>query len=160
MINYFKLTEFCITNDPIPQAIADKILHNFIVPLNAVRAQIGLPIVVSKHAGWRPEYYELKKKRSGKSQHTFVGKGAADLYCHDLIRLGFLLRKATKFTRICYYYNNKFFHVDYKKEVGPAQLYLCDSPAGGWIRSDLRTFETYLSGSIMADLKLLKPRAT
>ena len=113
MNNYFSISDFCITDEPLSLEIADKILENFIVPLNNVRGIINLPIIISKKSGYRPAWYEEQKGRSALSEHTFQGKGAADIVCADMLTLGRILADLSPFTRICYYPNNNFFHVDY-----------------------------------------------
>lgn len=116
MRNYFTISEFCIVDELIKQEIADKILLNFISPLNSIRHQLGVPLTISKRSGYRPVEYELFKGRPGDSEHTFTGKGAADLTCSDMKALANLLAVQSPFTRIAYYPDHGFFHVDYKAE--------------------------------------------
>lgn len=139
MVNHFKLSEFCITNDPIPQEIADKILLFHIVPMNKVREELDDAIKVSKKSGWRPKQYELDKGRSGRSEHTFLpsakdpdGRGAADYTANRIDDLLELIIKKTDYTRICYYPNNKFIHCDYGFEERGRRLFKAQSPSASW----------------------------
>lgn len=156
--NHFKISEFCITPDAIPQDVADKILHNFIVPLNPIRDAVGCPVIVSKKAGFRPELYELQHDRTGTSQHCFKGKGAADLTCANITKFADLLLASSPFTRICYYWNNRFFHCDYKLSGPNRYLYLCISPVHNWTPVTPKTFTRYVSGSVMPGITLQPPR--
>lgn len=117
-----KVSDFCITDEAIPQDIADKILTNFIMPINNFTQALGINVFVSKKSGWRPIPYEFSKNRSGRSEHTFskdrgaTGLGAADIITEhrsDMSLLGFWLLSQSPFRRITYYRNKGFYHVDY-----------------------------------------------
>ena len=137
-MNYFNLSEFCITPDPIPQDVADKILQNFIIPLNPIRHEMGMPIIISKKSGWRPEWWEKLKDRSGDSQHVFKGMGAADLVCDDMKLLGSNLAYKSPFMRLVYYPKKRFFHVDYA--LGTRGYYIDMSDGDGFKRTTLELF--------------------
>lgn len=115
MENYFKVSEFCISDEPVPLDIADKILKFHIVPLNKVREDLGFAIWPSQRSGYRPVWWEKKKGREGNSQHTFKGNGAVDLTCKDFADNKWLLLDAlirlTDYTRLAIY--PTFIHVDY-----------------------------------------------
>lgn len=128
---YFTIQEFCITDDPVPQDVADKIIKYHMLPINLVREEFGMPVIVSLRSGYRPIYYESSKGRSGNSQHNFKGLGATD-YSHsgcwdEFIRL---IIKLTDYTRVCWYPNNNFVHCDYNSDE--RQLFLADSPTDAW----------------------------
>jgi hypothetical protein len=117
MKNYFKISDFNITGQPIPQDVADKIMIHHIIPLNRVREALGQPIIISQRSGYRPVWYEKKKNRPGTSQHCFLGMGAVDLtliefhrYKWDLVKH---LVNQTEYSRITMYESKSFIHVDY-----------------------------------------------
>lgn len=74
-----RISDFCITNDNIPQHIADKILEFHLQPIQRTSEYLGYELAVSKKSAWRPLWWELSKGRSGGSQHVFLGKGACDI---------------------------------------------------------------------------------
>jgi hypothetical protein len=142
---HFSIKEFCITGERPPLEVAESIILNHIDVLNPIREELGAPIIISQKAGYRPKEYELSKGRSGKSQHTFervdettgeviVTGGAVDLTSRNLDELGSLIRASGKYTRMCYYPNNGFYHCDHKPTAnGVRQYFECDSPAGRWV---------------------------
>lgn len=115
---YFaKLQEFIITGSAnISAEIADKLYQFHIMPMQPVRETLGVWLTASEHSGYRPRQWELKKGRSGNSEHTFTGKGAVDWTCKDFVKnkskLLELIIKHTSYTRICIY--DGFIHCDYK----------------------------------------------
>ena len=117
---YFKLSELCITDDPIPQPIADKLLKYHITPMSVVRGKHGAPIFASSHSGWRPEEYEKARGRSGGSQHCFKdidqveGKGAVDWTAEDMEQLLLDIIQYSTYTRVTYYKEDRFIHCDFK----------------------------------------------
>lgn len=111
---FFILKEFLITGDTVPSDVADKIYKNFILVLSPIRKKLGAPIWISKRSGYRPKWWEWLHGRSGNSEHTFKGMGAADLTSNKLLELLEILKKDSPFTRICYYPHHGFIHVDYK----------------------------------------------
>ena len=114
MENYFKISELCIDKSKdVPQEIADKLLTYHIIPMNKVRFELDEPIFCSQNSGWRPREWELSRKRSGNSEHTFIKKGAIDWTAEDLKRLFELILKHTKYTRIAVYPSARFIHCDY-----------------------------------------------
>lgn len=127
----FKLKEFIITKaKTISLEIADKLYHYHIIPMIIVRNKLGVPIWASDFSGYRPKWYELKKKRSGKSQHVFNGKGAVDWTCKDFSKnkekFLKLIIKHTNYTRIAIY--ETFIHCDYKQtDSGKRELYKSNS---------------------------------
>ncbi len=128
---HFTISEYNKTGEPIPEEVADKILLHHISPMNAVREDLGAPVRVSLNSGYRPRSYELKMGRSGKSQHCFIGYGAADYTADNIEGLLRLIIKKTAYTRICYYPNNKFIHCDYKV-VGERQYFEAENPTSRW----------------------------
>jgi len=124
----FDVSEFCITDDPISQDVADKILHFHILPLQEIRDKIGRAVKVSKRSGYRPVDYEKAHGRSGNSQHCFRTHGAVDLvYDAELLKE---LKENSPYKRICFYPNNNFIHVDWKGTG--RKYYECPSPTGKW----------------------------
>ena len=115
MLN-FKISEFNISGEPIPEDIADKILEYHIVPMQMVRIIMGIPMWPSQKSGYRSKEWELSKGRSGNSQHTFQGLGATDWTCRDFPnnKEEFLkeIRENTDYTRMAIY--DTFIHCDYK----------------------------------------------
>jgi len=116
MKNYFTISEFNISGEPIPEGVADKILQYHIIPMNIVRDKLGVPIYPSVKSGFRPLWWELENNRSGESEHVFVNDGATDWTCINFHRhkneLLELIIKHTRYTRIAVY--DTFFHCDYK----------------------------------------------
>jgi hypothetical protein len=132
----FKISEFVITGHSIPTVVADKILKYHITPMVPIRHRLATPITASKNSGYRPDWYEKKMKRSGKSQHCFIEKGAVDWTCskeriEDLLKE---LKTNSPYTRVSYYPNNGFIHCDYKPTPdGKRHYYECDSPTSKWV---------------------------
>lgn len=110
---YFTISECCITDDPVPQDVADKLLRYHIVPMSRVREAYGAPIYASAKSVYRPVSYEKSKGRSGRSQHCFRGKGAGDWSAQDMKKLLEMIAIGTDYTRIAYYPGRRFFHCDY-----------------------------------------------
>ena len=126
------LEEFLITKiKRIPIAIADKLYQFHIYPMDIVRKELGIWITASLSSGYRPKWYELSKRRSGNSQHTFevdwkLGSGAVDWTCENFAenkdRFLKSIMKHTQYTRICMY--ETFLHCDYKDTPnGERQLF-------------------------------------
>ena len=126
----FTISEFCITDDPIEQNIANMILRWHIWEIQKVRDVLQRPIMVSRNSGYRPYSYEINRGRSGNSEHTFRninthGIGAADYtlnfesnrpYLVQLNELFDAIDCHTNYTRIAIYPNNLFIHCDYKAD--------------------------------------------
>ena len=72
----FKISEFNISGEDIPEEVADKLLHYHILPMQKVRDILGIPITASEKSGYRSEKWEHSKGRSGNSQHTFRARGS------------------------------------------------------------------------------------
>lgn len=125
----FIIEEFCITPDPLPQHIASAILRYHIIPMLPVREDINQGLEPSEHSCYRPYMWEIKQGRSGKSRHTFRdGKGACDWTTsngRNLIELGKLILKHTRYTRIAYY--DTFIHCDYGASDGYRYIYNSDA---------------------------------
>lgn len=132
MTNWFKISDFNISGEPIPEDIADKILLYHILPMNKVRDNMGIPIWPSEKSGYRSVKWEKSKGREGNSQHVFRGKGAVDITCKDFAEnKGALLDnliKLTDYTRICLY--DTFYHVDY----GGIERWYYENTPTGWVR--------------------------
>ncbi len=127
---YFTTSEFLIEHRPrVHVKIADKIWKNHILPMGIIRDLLGAPIMVSSNSGYRSEQYEKSKGRSGNSEHTFKGKGAADYTAEDLDKLEGLLIECSPYTRIARY--ETFIHCDYKANDGYKYIYSSDS-ASQW----------------------------
>lgn len=115
----FKLSNFNITGDSIPEIVCDKILKYHIVPMQDVRNELKISIWASKRSGYRPKLWEIAHNRSGDSQHVFIRKGAVDWTCKDFSKnkdeFLKLIIKHTKYTRITVY--KTFIHCDYKNII-------------------------------------------
>lgn len=112
----FKISRFNISGEDIPEDIADKILHNHIIPLQSVRNSLGIAIWASEKSGYRSVIWEKNHGRNGNSQHCFKTKGAVDLTCANFAfnkdKLLDAIIKYTDYTRIAVY--DTFIHCDYK----------------------------------------------
>ena len=129
-MSYFKVEEFLITGETPNKDIVDKIQVH-IDNMNKVREIYGSPIKVSGRSGYRPVWYERSKGRSGNSQHTYKGKGAADYTADDISKSLDCLIKHSDYTRICWYPTKNFIHCDYKIAKGGRRFY--KEVGGKWI---------------------------
>jgi len=121
----FKLSEFNISGEPIPEEVADKILKFHILPMQDVREELGFAIYPSLKSGFRSVWWERAHGRTGSSQHTFIEKGAVDWTCKDFENnkddlLKYML-KHTKYTRFAIY--DGFIHADFKNKSGNVQIF-------------------------------------
>ncbi len=121
----FKLSEFNISGEPIPEKVADKILKYHIAPMQDVREDLGYAIYPSLKSGFRSVWWEKTHGRSGSSQHTFIENGAVDWTCHHFKRrkdrLLESMIKHTDYTRFAIY--SGFIHADYKNKSGNVQIF-------------------------------------
>lgn len=129
---YFSISELCINPKDIPLKVADKLLKYHIQPMNELRKELGSPVWASQSSGYRPEWYEKARGRSGNSQHCFHGKGAIDWTAYRISDLLKLLLDKSPYTRICLYENNRFIHCDYRREADDRAFYTCESPTSKW----------------------------
>lgn len=129
---YFSISELCITPNKIPLHVANKLLKYHIWPMQDIRKMLNKPIWASQSSGYRPRQYEIDRGRSGNSQHVFSGKGAVDWTCEDVDDLVELLLEHSRYSRICWYPNNRFIHCDYKNEDKGRYYYNCKSPTSKW----------------------------
>ena len=130
---YFEIEEFNRTGAILTKEIEDKIKVH-IAEINPIRIELDFPVLVSNNSGYRPREYEISKKRSGNSEHTFEGKGAVDYTASTASKVKKLvekLKKDSKYTRICYYPNNNFVHCDYK--TSKRQYFEALSPTSAWV---------------------------
>lgn len=144
----FSLSEFCIDGvASCPNDVREKIWKYHISPVLNVRKKMGVGITASEKSCYRPFKWEIKKGRSGNSQHTFgVGKdeevrehhlGACDwtiakrdkFFKDHLRHLHKLLIEDTLYTRICLY--PTFIHCDYKARDGKKYLFVEEE--GKWV---------------------------
>jgi len=112
----FKIADFCILREDIPQDVADRIMKYHLLVAQDARNRIQQPINVSNHSGYRPVVYELSKNRPGTSEHCYLpkSKGATDYeYTPELLAD---LKSNSPYSRICYYPTKGFIHCDYKYE--------------------------------------------
>ena len=126
MKSYIKPSELNISGDPIPNDVADKMVEFHVIPMNAVREALGLPVWASEKSGWRHLSWELQHGRDGTSQHVFNEKGAVDWTCKDFQKnkdkFLKLIIELTSFTRMAVY--STFIHCDYKlTKSGKRELY-------------------------------------
>lgn len=112
----FKISEFNISGEAIPEVIADKILKHHIQPMQDVREELDYALFPSQKSGYRSKKWEIDHERSGTSQHVFDGKGAVDWTCNSFTErkkeLLDSIIKHTEYTRIAIY--EGFLHCDYK----------------------------------------------
>lgn len=135
----FNLSELNISGEPIPEKVADKMLHWHILPMQLVRNEINIKITASLKSGYRSPEWEKSKNRNGKSQHCFgqtlAGTnrrdelGAVDWTCEDFAKNKnkFLesIIKNTPYRRIAIY--ETFIHCDYKPTPsGLVEIYKSD----------------------------------
>lgn len=129
----FNLSEFNISGQPIPEDVADKLLHFHILPLQAVRNKLNLPIKVSKKSGYRSKEWELAHNRPGTSQHCFIDKGAVDLTCEDLDKLEEHLILYSPYMRIARY--ETFIHCDYAASTRQYFVYNKDEKKWDYVKA-------------------------
>lgn len=118
---YFKLIEFIITGQKtISIELADKLYWYHIIPMIPVRKLMGISMTASLKSGYRPKWWELKKGRSGNSQHVFENDGAVDWTCFDFEtnkeQFLKLIIEHTEYTRMAIY--NGFIHCDHRETKG------------------------------------------
>lgn len=138
----FSLNEFIISQPKnVTVTVADKIYKYHIIPMLAVREEMNITMTASQKSGYRPEWWEKKKGRSGNSQHTFKDKGAVDWTCHDFKNNqdAFLsaIIEHTNYTRMATY--NSFIHCDYKSTPSGKREVYSSTPSSKW------TFVKYAS---------------
>jgi uncharacterized protein YcbK (DUF882 family) len=106
--------------------------------MQPIRVKFNRAIYVSLNSGYRPLAWELKRGRSGKSEHTFKikhpkGIGAADYRAEDLEELLGLLILSSPYTRVCYYPLKGFIHCDYKTPSQGSRAYYEADNNNNWI---------------------------
>lgn len=132
MRNYFDIAEFLIdTNcEVVPIHVVRKIDKYHKPILNRIRRQLGVPVIISQHSGYRTEEWEHSKGRSGNSEHTFKGKGAVDVRCNKKFDELLELLIQSDYRRVAYYPAQGFIHCDHK-EVDRKQYFEADE-SGKW----------------------------
>lgn len=140
---HYKISDFCISNQPIPKDIADKILIYHLMPLNIVQDETPFDVRPSANSGYRPYVWEIARGRSGRSQHTFGEregqnieneKGATDITCEDFkankqVLLDALI-KHTNYIRFAVY--ETFIHADYKDTNNGKRLLFDSDSNSNW----------------------------
>jgi len=144
---HFDISEWLVLDGteaelPLTASLVQKIMQHHLLPLNDVRSELGQPIFV--RSGWRPAWWEHVKGRDGDSQHCYRTKGATDVSIEvssdkpyktkDVWLKFFRLLKQTDYTRIAYYPDLRFFHLDYKTQE--RKYYVSRQ---GWELSDYNT---------------------
>lgn len=149
MTLHFSISELCIDEDaPLPLHVADKLLAFHIAPINPIRISLGVPVWASDRSGYRHKGWERSHNRApndprtGRTQwsrHTFdplagkdpEGKGAVDWTTNPayLPELGKKLLRESKYSRICWYPDQLFYHCDYGFEDRGKSVFIND---GGW----------------------------
>ena len=109
----FKLSELCITADPIHLDVADKLLQFHIAVMQPIRERLNCSIWASEKSGYRPVAWEKMQGRNGSSEHTFKGKGAVDWTCSKPGALGLELLQSP-YIRLAWYPLRGFYHCDYR----------------------------------------------
>lgn len=130
-MSYFKVEEFLIDGKMPSTVIVNKIKRHIAV-MDIVREKFGKPIRVSSKSGYRSVSWELAHGRTGTSQHTYSGAGAADYTADDLEGLLEALIEHSTYTRICLYPKEKFIHCDFVGE-GTGVRKLFTAVKGKWI---------------------------
>lgn len=126
---FMKLEEFLITGKLPEHRIVDAILTHHLIPLNDCRRELGFPIIISKHSGFRPTEWDVERGRTGNGSHTFgtgngfsnpaINKGACDVTTSKENMPELFVRLARgPWTRIAYYPKHNFFHIDYMNTTG------------------------------------------
>ena len=132
---FFTISELVIDGEEVPLVVADKLLRYHIVPMNKVRAALGVPVHCKTseglNSGFRPHYWEILQERQGTSQHTFGDRGdgtydetnwgAIDWRSEDLDLLQQKIIELTDYSRIARY--GSFIHCDYKAKDGKRYLF-------------------------------------
>ncbi|MEK0369722.1 MAG: hypothetical protein QQN55_01005 [Nitrosopumilus sp.] len=139
----FKISDFNISGEAIPEHVADVILEHHITPMQDVSDCMVVSVSPSIKSSYRSLKWEKEHGRSGSSQHCFGekedgtfdkdAKGATDWKCDNFIELKDELLKLiidhTNYTRLCIY--NTFIHCDFKKtSSGERQLFKINN--GRW----------------------------
>lgn len=145
MYNYFSIDEFMIVpamragdHSQVPLHVVNKIVEHHLPILNPIRHELGGPLIVSQHSGYRPIYWEFAHGRDGSSQHTYSFYGAVDLTCAEekLPKLMKLLIDSD-YPRVCRYPGANFFHCDFKYPGRPPRYF--ENGDSGWeYRPDVR----------------------
>jgi hypothetical protein len=134
MNSYIKPSELNISGDPIPNEVADKMVEYHIIPMNAVRAALGLPVLASEKSGWRPLWWEKNNGRDGSSEHIYNGMGAVDWTCQDFQKnkdkFLKLIIELTEYTRISIYAT--FIHCDYKPTKSGRREFYTSNSSSQW----------------------------
>lgn len=145
----FRLQDFFIEDlddvkRHVPAYVFESVIKFYLIPLNFIRKELGIPIYVSRSSCFRSVYHEEKRGRNGLSAHTFgtyseaphppERKGACDItllpkHQDRFAELGIWLAKMP-YKRICIYPNNNFYHVDFKAEN--KYFYQCETPTSNW----------------------------
>lgn len=129
MNSYIKPSELNISGDPIPNEVADKMVEYHIIPMNAVRAALGLPVLASEKSGWRPLWWE-KITEGMEAANTYITEwaqliGLAKIFKNKDKFLK-LISELTSYNRIAVYAT--FIHCDYKAtKSGRRELYTSNS---------------------------------
>ena len=139
----FKISDFNISGEPIPEHVADTILKHHIEPMQDVSDCMVVNVIPSIKSSYRSLKWEKEHGRNGSSQHCFGeqpdhtfdknAKGATDWTCGDFINnkdeLLKLIIEHTNYTRFCIY--NTFIHCDFKPTLsGKRQLFKVNN--GRW----------------------------
>jgi hypothetical protein len=145
MALYYKISDFNISGERIPEKIADKILEHHIIPMSSVQKIADFMIYPSAKSGYRSYVWEKARGRSGSSQHTFgekksglvydVDLGAVDWTCDEFYTnkdiLLELIIENTNYLRLSIY--DTFIHCDYKNtHKGKRLLFENNSHINQW----------------------------
>lgn len=113
----FNLSEFVNPAiKDIPKTVIEKLKQNFAKPLQIVRNNINLPVVVSEFSGYRPHWWNVEHGRNYVSEHEFINKGATDLVRNDTLLM--YLCHHLVFPRLIIYESKNIIHCDYKAVRG------------------------------------------
>ena len=133
-MTYNEIEDFNISGEVIPSDIEVKIIKHHLEPLEQVSNCLGYRVYPSVKSCYRSKKWELKRGRSGKSQHCFIGLGACDVTCEDFENnkdeLLESLIKQTTYIRFAVY--KTFIHCDYKDTHKGKRLLFNSTSSSKW----------------------------
>lgn len=136
---YLIVSEVCVSDQPVPPKIVDKIVKYHINPLAVVTKETGIKIFCRNgkglRSGFRSYRWEKLRGRDGTSEHCFgqekngkintLKKGAIDIRCPHFSTTKWYLVEGlldyTKYTRIIVYPFH--IHADYFYEDGKRRVF-------------------------------------
>lgn len=131
--SHFIVEEFIKYDNNPTQETIKKITKTHIPELEKIRLKAGMPIIIRSAS--RTKEHELKRGRSGKSQHIYPnGKGAVDVSVPEymdkekLNKLEQAIITESSYTRISRY--KSYLHLDFKPNRYGRRAYYRNTPYG------------------------------